>query len=94
MRGFVAGLLLIPLLVIAVLSIRPGGLRRQLSLAGRRFRIALTLAGAYFVCAALIRLVFPSGPVSDYGPPLVAALLAATYLLLAQDPASGADPGS
>jgi hypothetical protein len=89
-RGFVAGLLLVPLLVIAVLSFRPGGLRRQLSLAGRRFRILLTLAGAYFVCSAIIRLAFPSGPVSDYGPPVVAVVLAATYLVLAQDPASGA----
>ncbi|HEY8679909.1 MAG TPA: hypothetical protein VIN01_02540 [Candidatus Dormibacteraeota bacterium] len=90
MRGFVAGLLLVPLLVIAVLSLRPGGLRRQLSLAGRRFRILLTLAGAYFVCAAIIRLAFPSGPVSDYGPPVVAVVLAAAYLALAQDPVSGA----
>jgi hypothetical protein len=91
-RGFVAGLLLIPLLVVAVLSIRPGGLRRQLRQAGRRFRIALTLAGAYFVAAAIIRLLFPSGPVSDYGPPVVAAVLAAAYLGLAQDTVSG--PGS
>lgn len=94
MRGFVAGLVLIPLLVVGVLSIRPGGLRRQLGLAGRRFRIALTLAGAYFICAALIRFAFPSGPISDYGPPAVAVLLAAAYLVLAQDPISGTDRGS
>ena len=87
-----AGLLLVPLLVVAVLSVRPGGLRRQLKMAGRRFRILLTLAGAYFVCAAIIRIAFPSGPVSDYGPPAVAIVLAATYLVLAQDPPSG--PGS
>jgi hypothetical protein len=91
-RGFVAGLLLIPLLVVAVLSIRPGGLRQQLRQAGRRFRIALTLAGAYFVCAAIIRLLFPTGPISDYGPPVAATVLAAVYLVLAQDPPSG--PGS
>ena len=94
MRGFVAGLLLIPLLLVTVLSIRPRGLRRQLKLAGRRFRILLTLAGAYFVCAAIIRLSFPTGPVSDYGPPIAAAILAAAYLVLAQDPASGPDSGS
>ena len=94
MRGFVAGLLLIPLLVVAVLSVRPGGLRQQLKHAGRRFRIALTLAGAYFVSAAIIRLLFPSGQVSDYGPPIVAAVLAAAYLVLAQDPHSGTDSGS
>jgi hypothetical protein len=90
----VAGLLLVPLLVIAVLSVRPGGLRRQLAMASRRFRILLTLAGAYFVCAAVIRLAFPSGPVSDYGPPAVAIVLAATYLVLAQDPPSGAGSSS
>jgi hypothetical protein len=90
-RGFVVGLVLIPLLVVAVLSIRPGGLRRQLGLAGRRFRILLTLAGAYFVGAAIIRVLFPSGPVSDYGPPILAAVLAGAYLVLAQDPASGPD---
>jgi hypothetical protein len=90
----VAGLLLVPLLVIAVLSFRPGGLRRQLSMAGRRFRILLTLAGAYFVCAAIIRIAFSSGPLSDYGPPVVAVVLAAAYLVLAQDPASGARSGS
>ncbi len=94
MRGFVAGLVLIPLLLVAVLSIRPGGLRRQLSLAGRRFRILLTLAGAYFICAAIIRLAFPIGPVSDYGPPAIAVFLAVAYLVLAQDPASGAGSSS
>jgi hypothetical protein len=93
-RGFVAGLVLIPLLLAAVLSIRPGGLRRQLRLAGRRFRILLTLAGAYFVGAAVIRLLFPAGPVSDYGPPVVAVILATAYLVLAQDPPSGIDSGS
>ena len=94
MRGFVAGLVLVPLLVIGVLSFRPGGLRRQLKMAGRRFRILLTLAGAYFVAAAIIRLAFASGPVSDYGPPTVAVILAATYLVLAQDPPSGAGSSS
>ncbi len=94
MRGFVAGLVLIPLVLVAVLSIRPGGLRRQLKLAGRRFRILLTLAGAYFVAAAIIRLLSPTGPVSDYGPSIVAAVLAAAYLVLAQDPASGLDSRS
>ena len=66
-----------------------GGLRQQLRLAGRRFRIALTLAGAYFLCAAIIRLLFPAGSVADYGPPVVAVILAVAYLVLAQDPPSG-----
>ena len=87
MRGFLLGLLLIPVVVISLLSIRPGGLRRQLRLAGRRFRIALTVAGAYFVGAAIIRLVFPTGPGLDYGPPVLALVLAAAYVVLAQDPA-------
>ena len=87
MRGFFVGLLLIPVVVISILSIRPGGLRRQLRLAGRRFRIALTVAGVYFVGAAIIRLGFPTGPGLDYGPPVLALLLAAIYMVLAQDPA-------
>jgi hypothetical protein len=93
-RGFVAGLVLIPLVLAAVLSIRPGGLRRQLRLASRRFRILLTLAGAYFIAAAAIRLLYPSGAVADYGPAVVALVLAAAYLVAAQDPASGADTSS
>ena len=87
MRGFFVGLLLIPVVVISLLSIRPGGLRRQLRLAGRRFRIALTIAGAYFVGAAVMRLAFPTGPVPDYAPPVLALLLAAIYVVVAQDPA-------
>ena len=87
MRGFLFGLLLIPAVVISLLSIRPGGLRRQLRLAGRRFRIALTVAGAYFVGAAIMRLAFPTGTVLDYGPPALALVLAAAYVVFAQDPA-------
>jgi hypothetical protein len=91
-RGFIVGLVLIPAVVVSLLSIRPGGLRRQLRLAGRRFRIALTVAGAYFVGAAIIRLAFPTGPVPDYGPPVLALVLAATYVVLAQDPAPETKP--
>jgi hypothetical protein len=86
-RGFVIGLLLIPALVVGVLSFRPGGIRRQLRLARRRLRIALALAGVYLVSSAAIRILFAGGPVSDYGPPVIALLLAGAYLVLAQDPA-------
>ena len=85
MRGFLLGLVLIPVLVIGVLSIRPGGLRRQLRHAVRRLRIALVLAGVYLLGSALLRLLF-SGPVADYGAPALAVLLAVIFLILAQDP--------
>jgi hypothetical protein len=85
MRGFVVGLVLIPLLVVSVLSIRPGGLRRQLRHAVRRLRIALVLGGVYLIGSALLRLFF-TGLVADYGPPVLALLLAAIFLVLAQDP--------
>ena len=85
MRGFLVGLVLIPLLVVGVLSIRPGGLRRQLRHAVRRLRIALLLGGVYLLGSAALRLFF-SGPVADYGPPALALLLAVVFLVLAQDP--------
>jgi hypothetical protein len=90
-RGFVAGFILIPAVVISLLSFRPGGLRRQLRLAGRRFRIALTVAGAYIVGAAIVRLAFPTGAISDYGPPVLALVLAVVYIVLAQDPTPEAE---
>lgn len=85
MRGFLVGLVLIPVLVVGVLSIRPGGLRRQLRHAARRLRIALILGGVYLLGSALLRLLF-RGPVGDYGPAGLAVLLALVFVVLAQDP--------
>jgi hypothetical protein len=87
MRAIVEGLVLMVALSVIVLSIRPGGLRRQLRLAARRFRLVLLFGGVYLVLSTAIRVFFPDGWVSDYGPIAIALVLAGTLLVLAQDPA-------
>ena len=87
MRGFLFGLVLVVGLTATVLSIRPGGIRRQLRLAARRLRIVLWLGGAYIAGSIAIRLAFSTGPVSDYALPALAVVLAAVFLVAAQDPA-------
>jgi hypothetical protein len=87
-RGFVFGIVLFVALTTTILSLRPGGLRRQLRFAARRLRIVLALGGVYVAAATIIRIAFPSGPVSDYGPPAVALGLLAIYLVVARDPAT------
>jgi len=93
-RGFFIGAVLILGLSATILSLRPGGLRRQLRFAARRFRIAIVLGGAYVFGSLIIRLAFPSGPVSDYGPAALAVVLAVAFLFMARDPvpASSASP--
>ena len=86
MRGFALGLLVIVGVALTVLSIRPGGLRRQLRLAARRFRIVLVLGGIWTLGSLIIRLAFPNGPVSDYGPAAIAFVLGAVFMFIAQDP--------
>jgi len=88
MRAFVLGLLLLVGLSLTVLSIRPGGLRRQLGLAARRFRLVLLMGGIYVISATVIRVFFPEGWVADYGPAVIAVVLGGTFLVLAQDPAT------
>ena len=75
-------------LSLTVLSIRPGGLRKQLRHAARRFRIVLVLAAVYVVADAIIRIAFPDGWVADYGPAAIAIVLAIVFVLIAQDPAT------
>ncbi len=75
-------------LSLTVLSIRPGGIRQQLRLAARRFRIVLVLAAVYIAADAIIRVAFPQGWIADYGPVAIAVVLAVAFLLFAQDPAS------
>ena len=87
-RGFVLGLILVVALMLTVLSRRPGGFRRQLRLVGRRLKVFLWLGGIYIAGSMVIRLVFPSGPVADYGPPALAILLVAVFVVVGQDPAS------
>ena len=86
-RGFVLGLLLVTLLTATILSLRPGGLRRQLRLVARRFKIFLWLGGVYVAASVVIRLLFPTGPVSDYGQPAVGLVLVIVFVFIGQDPA-------
>jgi hypothetical protein len=86
-RGFVIGLVVILGLAFTVLSIRPGGLRRQLRFAARRFRLGLLLGGVYVIGSAIVRIAFPQGPVSDFGLPVLALVLVAVFMVLGQDPA-------
>ena len=88
MRGFVIGLVMIVGLIATVLSIRPGGLRRQLRFAARRFRLGLLLGGVYLFGSAIVRLAFTAGPISDFGLPLLALVLVAVFMVLGQDPAA------
>ena len=92
MRGFLIGCLLLVVVSLTLLSVRRGGLRRQLRFAARRFRLALALAAVYLVFSAVIRLAFPEGPVADFGPPLLAVILVAAFVIFGQDPAIPADP--
>lgn len=85
MKGFLVGLILLPVMVISILSIRPGGLRRQLRHAGRRFRLLLVLAGIYLVGSTVIRLAFPHTRLGDYGPVGLALALAVVFAVLGQD---------
>jgi hypothetical protein len=87
-RGFLIGLILVAGFTAAILSLRPGGLRRQLRFAARRFRIVLILGGVYLVGSLVIRLVFPTGAASDYGPAVLAIALAVVFLVAARDPVS------
>ena len=87
MRSFAIGLILFAFVTGTVLSLRPGGLRRQLRFAARRLRIVLVLGGVYVVASTVVRLAFQQGPVVDFGLPVLAAILAAAFLVLGRDPA-------
>ncbi len=86
MRGILFGLVLLPVFAIGILSFRPGGLREQLRLAARRFRIALVLGGIYLVASTAARVVLGERPEVDYGLAALAAGLAVVFVVLAQDP--------
>ena len=85
MRGFLLGLVLIPILVIAVLSVRPGGLRNQLRNVGRRLRLALILGGVYLVSSTVLRLLFPGKAAADFAIVAIALVLTAIFIFLGQD---------
>jgi hypothetical protein len=85
-RAFLAGLVLLTALAVSVLALRPGGFRRQLRLVARRFRIVLALGGVYVFGSLVIRLLFTSGPVNEWGPIAVAVILAVVFVFAARDP--------
>ena len=86
MRSLVLGLIVFVGLSLTILSIRPGGLRRQLHLAGRRLRIVLVLGGVWMFGSLIIHIAFASGPVSDYGPSVLAILLGVVFMFVGRDP--------
>ena len=86
MRGFLLGFFLVIALGLTILSIRPGGLRRQLRFAARRLRLALALAAVYVVGSTALRISFPDGPITDFGPPALAVVLLAVFFVFGQDP--------
>ena len=85
MRGFLLGLVLVPILVIGVLSLRPGGLRNQLRNVGRRLRLALILGGVYVVSSAVLRLLLQGRPAADFATVAVALVLTVVFIYLGQD---------
>jgi hypothetical protein len=85
LRGFLFGLLLAPLFVISLLSLRPGGLRNQLRNVARRFRLALVLGGIYLLASAALRLLFPGKPAADFGMVGIALILTVVFVYLGQD---------
>jgi hypothetical protein len=86
-RSFVLGLFLITAVAVTVLSLRPGGLGRQLRFVARRLRIVLVLGGIYIFVSMGLRLAFPQGPLADYAPPVLAIVLAIVFVVAARDPA-------
>lgn len=82
------GLVLLCVLAAGVLTLRPGGLRRQLRLVARRFRIVLALGGAYVFGSLAIRLLFTSGPANEWGPIALAIVLAVVFVFVGRDPAT------
>jgi hypothetical protein len=85
-RGFLLGFILVVALSLTILSIRPGGFRRQLRFAARRLRLVIALGALYVVASAILRYTFPEGPVSDFGPPALAIILLAVFFVFGQDP--------
>jgi hypothetical protein len=91
MRGFFFGLILLLGLGVTVLSLRPGGIRRQLKFVARRFRIMLVLGGVFVAGSTIIRIAAPQGFLADYGPPALAVVLAGVFMIVGRDPAGTTD---
>ncbi|MDQ6900566.1 MAG: hypothetical protein M3072_13855 [Candidatus Dormibacteraeota bacterium] len=85
MRGYFIGLLLLVVLVVSVLSLRPGGLRNQLRNVARRLKLALGLAGVYLVVSTVLRLTFPGDSRAEWGSIALAVVLGGIFLVLSRD---------
>ena len=86
-KAVILGLVLLPAAALALLSIRPGGLRQQLRQVRRRFKIALVLGGVYLALSTAARLLLPEGATLDYLLAGTGLVLGVTFVVLAQDPA-------
>jgi hypothetical protein len=85
LRGFLLGVILIPIFVISLLSIRPGGLRNQLRNVARRLKLALILGGIYVLISAALRLLVPDKTLADLVTVAVALVLTVVFVFLSQD---------
>ena len=91
MRGFAFGLVVLIGLSVIVLSLRPGGFRKQLRFVARRFRIMLVLGGVFVAGSTIIRIATPQGVIADYGPPALAIVLAGIFMVVGRDPSGTTD---
>jgi hypothetical protein len=94
MRGFAFGLVILIGLSVTVLSLRPGGIRKQLGFVARRFRIMLVLGGVFVAGSTIIRIAAPQGVIADYGPPALAIVLAGIFMVVGRDPSGTTAPVS
>ena len=85
MRGFLVGLVLILAIAVSLLSFHAGGWRRQLSNAGRRFKLAIVLVGIYLLGSAIVRGVAGSSGWLEWVPTGLAVVLVAVFGVLGQD---------
>jgi uncharacterized membrane protein len=84
-RGFFIGVFLMFVLLVSVLSARPGGFRYQLRNAARRFKLAMILAGVYLAASTVLRLALPNSGAAEIGLVALGAVLCITFLLMAGD---------
>lgn len=86
MRGLFVGIVIVPVAVIFLLSLRPGGLRVQLRNAARRLRLALTLVGIFLVANLVLKLLVTRDVLYEELTGGLGIVLGIVFLVLAQDP--------
>ena len=85
MKAYAIGLLLVPILVVAILSIRPGGIRQQWRNVTRRLRLALILGGIYVGVATVVRFGLLPRPVDSVVLPVLVLGIAIAFVVVGQD---------